>query len=234
MKIADLHERIRHYVLSTIESEHLTQQKLGEMSGVQQTHISNFLNGRRRLSVETMDSILGALGIDVSSLLNLPVVPQDFRAVSSPVHDVPLIRFSATMTPTFWDDEILGKCPFPTTLLQRLRTDETEQRRAWIRFLAVKADASLAAPMRPWLADGAILLVDRHYCSLNAYRKHRPNMYLIRLGEELSVRWVQLQGRQLCLRPERTDYPLEFVEISKQHSLRACIVGRVAHVGMEM
>jgi hypothetical protein len=47
------------------------------------------------------------------------------------------------------------------------------------------------------------------------------------------VRWVEMQGTQLCLRPERNDYPLDFICIDRKNPLTSCIVGRVAHVATE-
>jgi hypothetical protein len=40
-------------------------------------------------------------------------------------------------------------------------------------------------------------------------------------------------GSQLCLRPERNDYPLDFVSIDRKNPLESRIVGRVAHIATE-
>ena len=81
--------------------------------------------------------------------------------------------------------------------------------------------------------NGSVLLIDRHYCSLDGHRKDEPNLYLIRKEEVRMVRWVEMQGNQLCLRPERNDYPLDFIHIDKKNPIESCIVGRVAHIATE-
>jgi len=69
MLVSDLHERIRQHVLATIKSGVITGTALAERIGVQQAHISNFLAGRRGLSIEAMDAILDALGLNVEQLV---------------------------------------------------------------------------------------------------------------------------------------------------------------------
>ena len=41
---------------------------MGERVGVRQAHISNFLTRKRGLSIEKMDALLGALGLNVEQL----------------------------------------------------------------------------------------------------------------------------------------------------------------------
>jgi hypothetical protein len=108
-----------------------------------------------------------------------------------------------------------------------------ETRKLWVRFIAVKAHKALSTPMSPRVQNGSILLVDRHYCSLGQHRKDEPNLYLIRKDETLMVRWVEMQGTQLYLRPEHNDYPLDFISIDRKNPLESYIVGRVAHVASE-
>ena len=36
--------------------------------------------------------------------------------------------------------------------------------------------------MRPRLAPGAMLLIDRHYNSLRSYRRQEPNLYVVKSG----------------------------------------------------
>lgn len=234
MLIADLHERIRQYVLATINSGQLTQRALAEMIGVRQAHISNFLHGRRGLSIAGMDALLGVLGIDVEDLLSMSDQTRPLKDCSIALENVPLIQLRAAMHPTFGHDDILGELAYTKTLLRLSKANFTEKRTAWVRFIAVRADATLAESMYPRFENGSVLLVDRHYCTLAEYRKGEPNLYLIRKGERLMVRWIEMQGSNLCLRPESSDCPLDFISLNKRYPPTSCIVGRVVHIGTEL
>src|ERR1017187_3086958 len=113
MLIADLHERIRQHVLATIKSNQLTQKELGELIGMRQAHISNFVLGRRGLSIEAMDALLNVLGLDVHSLMAMSeqttASPND---PSATLESVPIIQPRAAMKPAFAKDEILGELGF--------------------------------------------------------------------------------------------------------------------------
>jgi transcriptional regulator with XRE-family HTH domain len=233
MLVSDLHERIRQHVLATIKSGVITGTALAERIGVQQAHISNFLAGRRGLSIEAMDAILDALGLNVEQLVAGADQAANPKGSTAGIESVPIIHPRTAMNPTFADDDVVGTTGFTKALLRRLKALSPDTRTLWVRFVAISADAELAAPMLPVFSKGSVLLVDRHYCSLDAYRKHEPNLYLIRNGEKCMVRRAEMLGSQLCLRPERNDYPLDFVSIDRKNPLESCIVGRVAHVATE-
>jgi plasmid maintenance system antidote protein VapI len=234
MLIADLHEHIRQHVLATVKSGQITQTALAELMGMKQAHISNFVRGKRGLSVDAMDAVLTLLGLDVERLIGISERTRLPGDSSTTLESVPMIQHRAAMNPTFGENDILGKLGFTKVLLRRLHVEESEARAPWVRFVAVRADTAFAAPMYPRFENGSVLLIDRHYCSLVEHRKDQPNLYLIRKEDALMVRWVEMQGTQLCLRPETSKYPLDFVCINKNHPLTSCIVGRVAHIATEL
>ena len=114
-----------------------------------------------------------------------------------------------------------------------LKTEESDTRKKWFRFVAVRADAGLAAPMYPRFRNGSVLLIDRHYCSLAGYRKDEPNLIYALQGRGTYSSVGRNAELQLCLRPERNDYPLDFISVDRKNPLESCIVGRVAHVATE-
>jgi plasmid maintenance system antidote protein VapI len=233
MLVSDLHECIRQHVLATIESRVITGTALAERIGVQQAHISNFLRGRRRLSIDSMDAILNALGINVEQLVAVTDQTQVGNESSSATESVPLIQHQAVMSATLANNEVVGTVGFTKALLRRLKAEPPDARKLWVRFIAVKASKALSAPMSPRLESGSVLLIDRHYCSLDERRKDEPNLYLICKEQTLMVGWLEMPGTQLCLRPERNDYPLGFIRIDRKNPIESSIVGRVAHVGTE-
>jgi plasmid maintenance system antidote protein VapI len=231
MLVADLHESIRLYALATIKSRAITGTKLAATVGVQQAHISNFLTCKRGMSIEKLDALLGALGLNVEQLVTHQT--QVHKESSSSIESVPLIHPQAAVNPTFASDEVLGRVGFAAALLRRLKAEPPETRKLWVRFIAIKADKALSAPMNPRVENGSILLIDRHYCSLVSHGKGNVNLYLVCDGNVLMVRRVEVQGAQLCLRPENASFPLVLISINGRMPLTSCIVGRVAHIASE-
>ena len=107
------------------------------------------------------------------------------------------------------------------------------ERGNWQRFVLMKADKDSGMAMRPRLAAGATLLIDRHYNSLGSYRRGEPNLYVVKSGAAWPVRYVELQGSQLTLRPENQDYALGYVQLGKGETYADYVVGRVAYIALE-
>src|SRR3954452_22763134 len=63
-----LQERLRELLLAHIHAGELTGLQLARATGFQQAHISNFLNRKRGLSLEAMDTILRATQISLPEL----------------------------------------------------------------------------------------------------------------------------------------------------------------------
>jgi transcriptional regulator with XRE-family HTH domain len=101
MLIADLHERIRQHVLAAVRSQQVTQTALAELVGMKQSHISNLLNGRRRLSIDGMDAVLNVLGLDVTRLIPMSDQTRSPKDSSTTLESVPMIQHRAAMNPTF-------------------------------------------------------------------------------------------------------------------------------------
>jgi hypothetical protein len=116
----------------------------------------------------------------------------------------------------------------PEGVLQSLRTRTTASRSVWQRFVAVRIPAVDALPMEPLLLPDAITLIDRHYTSLMPYRLNRPNLYAVRHGAHLSLRYVEFISNRLVLRPHSIAYPVDLIEIDPGGSPSDLLVGRVA------
>jgi hypothetical protein len=78
-----------------------------------------------------------------------------------------------------------------------------------------------------------MLLIDRHYNSLRSYRRREANLYVVKTDGGYKVRYVELQGNQLTLRPENQKCVLDFVEMQRGKSFADYIVGRVSHIAIE-
>jgi hypothetical protein len=78
-----------------------------------------------------------------------------------------------------------------------------------------------------------MLLIDRCYNSLRSYRRTEPSLYVVKSGNAFLVRYVEVQGDQLTLRPENQKYALGYVRLGEGGTFVDCVVGRVAHVSIE-
>jgi hypothetical protein len=112
--------------------------------------------------------------------------------------------------------------------LQSIRSRATSPRRAWQRFVAVRVAAADALPMEPLVLPDATALLDRHYTSLTPYRPNRPNLYAVRHGSHLTLRYVDFVSNRLVLRPHNIAFPVDLIEIDPDQSHGDFIAGRVA------
>jgi len=119
-------------------------------------------------------------------------------------------------------------------MLGRIRAEPASPaRKSWTRFVLIRVEGKEALSMWPRFGPGAILLLDRHYTSLRPYRKDDRNIYVVRKGDGLTVRYVDVSGAVLILRPHNSDYPIELLPMEGGQNPGERIVGRVAHIALE-
>jgi hypothetical protein len=116
----------------------------------------------------------------------------------------------------------------PAGLLQSIRTRVSTPRRAWQRFVAVRISAADAMPMEPLILPEALTLIDRHYNSLIPYHPNRPNLYAVRHGSRLWLRYVDFLANRLVLRPHNIAYSVDLLEVKHGELPSELIVGRIA------
>lgn len=237
MKFRGLQDNLRKTLQEQIAAGELTGLRLAEKAGFRQAHISNFLNRRRSLSMEGMDRVLSVQKLSVLDLLDPDEI--DKRARIAPASDdefenVALVEATSAATqPLVMSMQTLEIHKFKRNFLRRLRANPHGKRRDWERFVALRADAD-AMSMHPRLAPGALVLIDRHYNSLEPYRKGDLSIYAVAVGGKCLFRYIEMAGSNLVLRPHNQTYAIEIVPIEKGKHAHDCIVGRVCYVGMEI
>ena len=234
MLISDLQNRLRILVRQRITMGELTGTELAHRAGFQQAHVSNFLNERRGLSIETMDRVMEVMRLEVRDLM-----PEPRRTSPSPggeagFDSVPVVEPCALLQSDFGAGEIVEYLRFKKSFLRRIRAEMASERGSWQRFVLMKSDKGSGVAMRPRLAPGAMLLIDRHYNSLRSYRRQEANLYVVKSGPVWQVRYVELQGGQLTLRPENKECGLGYIQPGKRETFADYVVGRVAHISMEI
>ena len=237
MKFQKLQERLRQLLLASIVAGDLTGMEVAQMAGFQQAHICNFLNRKRSLSLDGMDRVLTALRLSVLDLLDPEEVGK--RATILPpsedeFENVVLVEGAvAASEPAITSESVREILKFKKTFLRRLRAEPAGAREPWRRFVLVRADAHDGMSMYPRLLPGSILLIDRHYNSLKPYRRQEQNMYAVQVEEGCTVKYVQLAGSNLVLRPHNQAYPVTVLPIEEGKKVSDYIVGRVCYVGIE-
>ena len=103
---------------------------------------------------------------------------------------------------------------FKRGFLRKLRPDLHGRRRDWERFVAIRAHAD-AMSMHPRLMPGAVVLIDRHYNSLQPYRHGELNISAVQVKDVCKIRYLELAGDNLVLRPHNQSYGVEIVPLEK-------------------
>ncbi|MGO9318274.1 MAG: helix-turn-helix domain-containing protein [Terracidiphilus sp.] len=228
MNFTQMHERLRLELLRRIQRGSVSVSLLARQTGFGQSHLSNFLHNRRQLSLEAIDRILAAQHMTAGDLL--PAVYQrDVLTADEEGSAVPVVSHAAALfEPFIRPSAAQSMLHLPSGLLQSLRTRVSNQRRAWQRFVAVRISGADALPMEPLVLPEAITLIDRHYNSLMPYRPNRPNLYAVRHGSQLMLRYVDYVANRLVLRPRNIAFPVDLLEVNPGEAPSELIVGRIA------
>jgi len=237
MTFQKLQDRLRKRLLAQIAGGQITGLALAAKTGFQQAHISNFLNRKRALSLEGMDRALSVMHWSVTDLFEDPELRDRVKRVSpreADYENIPLVEApSALAQPILGTHLIAEVLKFKKSFLRRLRPDAVGGRTQWQRFALVKVDAREGMSMYPRLLPGATLLIDRHYNSLRPYRRNDRNMCAVRQPNGWTIKYVEVSGKTLVLRPENKEYPTSVVQADDNESPTEYILGRVAHVAIE-
>jgi transcriptional regulator with XRE-family HTH domain len=239
MNFTVLQDSLRTKIADKIQKGELTGISLAQRSGYRQAHISNFLNTRRGLSLESMDRILQVLGMSVLDLIQparaaLGDGPRS-RSVDGFENVFLVSAVTAIEQRLIVPATSIGVLKFKRGFLKKLPTGSgRSKRQEWMRFVVVKADRGNAGAMYPRIMHGSNLLIDRHNISLIQCRILSPNIYAVSKKGRLLVRYVEVEGSQLLLRPHNGKCPLEAIALAPEHPASDYIVGRVCHIGSEV
>lgn len=234
MNLVQIHERLRLEMLRRIQRGTLSVSLLARQTGFGQPHLSNFLHGRRQLSLAGMDRILAAQRLAAADLL--PVLAEREGGRAEDLSAVPLVTHGAALFErVVRASQVESMLHFPAAQLAGFRPRPSNARRlAWQRFVAVRVHATDAQAMEPLLQPESIVLLDRHYTSFAPYRPDRPNLYAVRQGAHLKLRYVDLALNRLVLRPHNRAFPVELIEASAREAAASQLAGRVALVLNEL
>lgn len=237
MQISQLHDTLREHIRARIQQGEVTGTALAGLAGVQQPQLSNFLHARRRLSDESFDRLLAAMGLSILDLLPA----EELRSWSRPgagddplFEQVPIVSAAHVAFPELAPQHVRAMTPFRRSYLATFRVSPLEDRLAWQRFVAIKADSHSGSAMAPVLSPGAVLLIDRHDNVLQAPRLPKRNLYAIRWHKGCLIRYADYIGNSLVLLPHNRAHATELIELQPGTSHSEYVIGRVCHIAREL
>jgi hypothetical protein len=234
MNLTQMHQRLRLELLRRIQRGTLSVSLLSRQTGFGQAHLSNFLHCRRQLSLQAMDRILAAQHLTANDLLP-PPPPAAHLPGGAESCTVPIVSHAtALFEPLIRPSAVQAMLPLPAGVLLSLRPQATPSRRTWQRFVAIRISTADALPMEPLVLPEALVLLDRHYNSLLPYRPNRPNLYAVRHGAHLILRYVDFLSNRLILRPHSIVFPAGLIEVDPGESPSNLLTGRVALIVNEL
>ncbi|GAC1658614.1 MAG: hypothetical protein NVS9B15_20420 [Acidobacteriaceae bacterium] len=237
MKFANLKENLRRQLELRVKKEELTGNRLAQLTGFRQAHISNFLNKKRSLSLEGLDRVLAVQKLSVLDLLD-PAEINKRASILPPFEgefdNVLLVDTSVAATAgVIAQAQVKDILKFKKNFLKRLRDDSDRSTKQRHRFVLIKCDAAEGTAMSPRTLPGATLLIDRHYTSLKPYRGSEQNMYAVNVYDKCTVRYVEYDGTHLVLRPHNPAVPISVIPVAANKTPTDYIVGRICHVSIE-
>ena len=233
MTFIQLQERLRLELLRRIDRGTVSVSLLARQTGLGQGHVSNFLHGRRGLSLATLDKLLAAQRMSTEDLM-----PARREAAGSLLSGqigeavrVPLVSADTAIFDPFLRPSVMQTMlPFPAESLTGLLVRCPPARRQWERFVALRIGAEDARPMKPELGANCLVVLDRHYTSFRNYVEGAANLYGARLRDptRLAIRYAQSMGGRVVLRPYRIEFPVEIMDVAGGETANDLLVGRVA------
>jgi hypothetical protein len=227
MNLTQMHERLRIELLRRIQRGTLSVSLLSRQTGMGKSHLSGFLHSRRRLSLDGIDRMLSAQQMVAEDLLELG--PGAERAgTTGDITFVPVVSHStALFEPVIRPSAVQMTLHLPHGTMHALRPRTVVSRRTWQRFVAIRIAYKDALPMEPLLFPDALAVIDRHYNSLIPNRAGRPNLYAVRDGAHLTLRYADFSSSRLVLRPLSMAFPVDLIDMGPDASPGEIIAGRV-------
>src|SRR6202161_867618 len=145
MKFRVLQDNLRKILWERIEANELTGLRLAQQTGFKQAHISNFLNRKRGLSLEGMDTVLSVQHLSVLDLLDPSEVNKRATILPPSGDEFENVLLSdgtvAASQPLITSMDVKEILKFKKTFLKKLKPEVEGDREQWERFVVIKADA---------------------------------------------------------------------------------------------
>ena len=193
-------------LLRRIDREVLTAALLARQTGMQQSHISNFLRSKRRFSLPALDRVLAAQSLGVEDLL----ATGEMALLAQPTSQnaIPLISQASAMNDFIIPENAAQELiRLPAMTLSDLRPRQSAKRRQWQRFVGIGVTPAQAEAMHPVLLPNMVVILDRHHNSLSPIQPGVLDIFAVKVDKTLFLRYGSFDANRLVLRPHRLEYP---------------------------
>jgi len=132
MNFTQMHERLRLELLRRIQRGTVSVSLLARQTGFGQSHLSNFLNSRRQLSLEAMDRILAAQHLRAEDILPLTSKMPLPESEGENSGMVPVVSHAAALfEPFIRPSAVQSMLQLPDGLMRTIRARVSNPRRTW-------------------------------------------------------------------------------------------------------
>lgn len=231
MTFSQLHQCLRLELVRRIQRGTLTVTLLSRQTGLAQAHVSNFLLGKRGLSLNAMDRVLRAQHLELRDMFpdQEKRSPQIFSVAEIGV--IPVVSYAIAATvPILHAADVLEGMPLSAATLKSMRARAPSLRHSWERFVAVRVLKEDAHPMDPVILPRALAVIDRRDTLPDRDGSIKPQIFAVRRKDGLAFRYAEIQKGLLVLRAHNLPRPVRVIPLDADDTYPTILLGRVAIV----
>jgi transcriptional regulator with XRE-family HTH domain len=236
---SELQDRLRQEIRRRIDLGEFSGGELGRRAGFAQAHISNFVNGKRGLTLGGLDRVLAALGMTFYDLLDAKELaryaPAPAAASDADVWDVPMVSAEvAARKAIIAREDVQQMFRFPKKHFDAA-PEETPAgpRKFWTRYVVVQSSESDSASLVLG-ARAAVAVVDRHEVTPRTAAKPSRRLFAVHGEGKVQLRFLQRAGELLLLRGISPDAPVEVAAGAGASAAATRVIGRIVYLGVVM
>jgi transcriptional regulator with XRE-family HTH domain len=240
VSFSGLQERLRQEIRRRIGAGEFSGGELARRAGFAQAHISNFVNGKRGLTLAGLDRVLAALGmtfyelLDAQELARYAPVPAAGGGDAG-AWDVPMVSAEvATRKAIIAREDVLEVFRFPAKLFDAAQEDAPAgTRKFWTRYVVVQSSEGDGASLVPG-ARAAVAVVDRHAITPRVAAKAPRRLFAVHGEGKVQLRFLQSSGGLLLLRGISAETPVEVLSGEEAANSATRVIGRIVYLGVVM
>ncbi len=240
VSFSGLQDRLRVEIRRRIDLGEFSGGELARRAGFAQAHISNFVNGKRGLTLGGLDRVLAALGmtfyelLDAQELARYAPVPAA-AAGNAGTWDVPMVSAQvAARKAIIAREDVLEVFRFPKKLFDAAPEEAPAgARKFWTRYVVVQPSEADSASLVPG-ARAAVAVVDRHAVTPRTAAKAPRRPFAVHGEGKVHLRFLQSTGGLLLLRGISTEMPVEVVSGEEAAAGATRVIGHIVYLGVVM
>ena len=219
MYFDELHDMLLVEVEKRMKATGLSRTELARMANMQQGTLSNLLLRKRKLTNSAAEKLSRALKIEVESILPPPLLPRGKAA------NIPIVSHkTAANQPLISPRTTLALSGITTRAIKHTASLAVGTREEWTRYVAIRPTRRQVKLMPLLLAEGDLIILDRHDQFSRDEARHLRSIYAVTLDDFLRIGRLYIAHGELTLYYETGT--TEDVDLTGKHF----VVGRVCRI----